>query len=99
MSTDNETVAEIVREMYAMPQDWIVDANANFVFTRYADRIEAAHKRDREAARRRAERSAIYNMLESFPQSWKCNPGAVESWLAEWQKRGDELCEGGEYAR
>ena len=48
MSSENGTVAEICAEMRRMPQDWIVDANANFVFVRYADRIEAAHKREVE---------------------------------------------------
>ena len=42
----NETVAEILREMREMPKDWIVDANANFVFVKYADRFEAAHRRE-----------------------------------------------------
>ena len=46
MESENETVAEIIGEMREMPKDWIVDANANFVFVKYADRIEAAHRRE-----------------------------------------------------
>ena len=48
MADKNETVAEILREMREMTKDWIVDANANFVFVQYADRIEEAHRREVE---------------------------------------------------
>ena len=54
--------------------------------------------RERETARRRAERSTIYNMLESFPRDWNCNPDAVRKWMTAWYKNADDLCEGGLYA-
>ena len=48
MSEKQERLADELAEMRKMPQDIIVDAKANFVFQRYADRIEAAWKRERE---------------------------------------------------
>lgn len=105
MASNNETIAEIVKEMRrdAIAADaWCEThgemASAASVLNRYADRIEAEHRRDREAARRRAERSAIHNMTASFPHDWYCNPEAVKKWLAMWYRNADELCEGGMYA-
>lgn len=72
--------------------------NLSYMINSDSDEIITAHERDRETARRRAERSAIYNMLESFPHDWTCNLEAVKKWLAMWQRNADDLCEGGKYA-
>lgn len=107
METNNETVADIVKELRddadAVFSDWHdgeywTNIEAGEIYYSIANRIEAAHRRDREAARRRAERSAIYNMMESFPRDWDCNPGAVRKWMTAWYTHADELCEGGPYA-
>lgn len=48
MGEKHECFSEVVDEMRKMPNDLIVDANANFVFVRYADRLEDAHRREVE---------------------------------------------------
>lgn len=64
MAENNETVADIVKEMREMPNDLIVDANANFVFAKYANRIEAAHRR--EVAELRGALKKAYDTLYSI---------------------------------
>ena len=48
MKDGAESVDDILREMRRMPIDIIVDANANFVFRRYADRIETALRNEKD---------------------------------------------------
>lgn len=106
MATDNETVKSAVADLrllggklhsrsYLTPEEI---HNLSHTLKSKAAEIKAAHKRDREAARRRAERSAIYNMMESFPNDWECNPEAVRKWMTAWYKNADDLREGGLYA-
>lgn len=45
-NVNHETIADIVAEMRAMPEYIIMDANAKFVFAKYADRIEEAAKHE-----------------------------------------------------
>lgn len=48
MGEKHESFSEVVDEMRKMPNYLIVDANSNFVFVRYADRLEDAHRREVE---------------------------------------------------
>ena len=71
-----ETLADIVAEFRAMPSDIIIDAKADFVFSRYADRIEAALKREREAVLADAERLGR-GRFEVVYASERCDREAV----------------------
>lgn len=47
-ASENETVEAVLADFRKMPMDVIVDANANFVFNRFADRFESAWRREKE---------------------------------------------------
>lgn len=61
----SDTIEDIVAEMRAMPECIIMDASAKFVLSKYADRIEAAWKRERK------ERGYMYEYVVEYQDCGK----------------------------